>query len=82
VRAPKATIDASALRHNLAAVRRFAPASKVMAIIKANGYGHGLVRAAQALSGADAFGVARLEDKVSGCALPASLRRSCCWRAS
>jgi alanine racemase len=33
-----------------------------MAIIKANGYGHGIVATAQALSDADAFGVARLEE--------------------
>jgi alanine racemase len=59
---PKATIDASALRHNLGVVRRLAPAAKVMAIIKANGYGHGLVATATALAGVDAFGVARLEE--------------------
>ncbi len=33
-----------------------------MAIIKANAYGHGLVACAHALAGADAFGVARLEE--------------------
>jgi alanine racemase len=33
-----------------------------MAIIKANAYGHGLTACAQALSTADAFGVARLEE--------------------
>ncbi|HVF15701.1 MAG TPA: alanine racemase [Steroidobacteraceae bacterium] len=55
-------MDSSALRHNLAAVRRLAPSSRVMAIIKANGYGHGLVAVAKALVDADAFGVARLEE--------------------
>lgn len=71
---PKATIDASALRHNLGVVRRFAPAAKVMAIIKANGYGHGLVATANALTGADAVGVARLEEglalRAAGIATP------------
>lgn len=62
MRAPRATIDSSALRHNLAVVRRLAPASRVMAIIKANAYGHGLVACARALATADAFGVARLEE--------------------
>jgi alanine racemase len=62
VRFPRATIDSSALRHNLSVVRRLAPSSRVMAIIKANGYGHGLVATAKALSAADAFGVARLEE--------------------
>jgi alanine racemase len=62
VRFPRATIDSSALRHNLAVVRRLAPSSRVMAIIKANAYGHGLVGTAKALATADAFGVARLEE--------------------
>lgn len=59
---PVARIDTDALRHNLAAVRRFAPASRVLAIVKANAYGHGLVATAKALTAADAFGVARLEE--------------------
>ena len=33
-----------------------------MAVVKADGYGHGLERVARALSGADAFGVAALSD--------------------
>lgn len=57
-----ATIHGDALRHNLAEVRRRAPASQVMAVVKADGYGHGLERAGRALAGADAFGVAMLED--------------------
>ena len=52
-----ATIDSSALAHNLGVVRRHAPRSKVMAVIKANAYGHGLERAAAALKTADAFGL-------------------------
>ncbi|HTE42501.1 MAG TPA: alanine racemase [Steroidobacteraceae bacterium] len=59
---PRAIIDSSALRHNLGVVRRYAPRAKVMAIIKANAYGHGLAPTARALIGADAFGVARLAE--------------------
>lgn len=61
---PIATIDGAALRHNLGVVRRFAPESRVMAAVKANAYGHGLIPAARALADADAdaFGVARLEE--------------------
>lgn len=59
---PCARIDGEALRHNLAAVRKLAPASRVMAVVKANAYGHGLVATAKALATADAFGVARLEE--------------------
>ncbi|HEY6643406.1 alanine racemase [Povalibacter sp.] len=57
---PTATLDGDALRHNLAAVRRLAPDSRVLAVIKANAYGHGIVEVARALATADAFGVARI----------------------
>jgi alanine racemase len=57
-----ATIDAAALRHNLQIVRRLAPASRVMAVIKANAYGHGLIAVARALESADAFAVARVDE--------------------
>lgn len=59
-----ATVSNSALQHNLAQVRRFAPQSKVMAMVKANAYGHGLVQAAQALKEAEALGVACVEEAV------------------
>lgn len=61
-RATTATIHIEALRHNLSHVRALAPQSKVMAVVKADGYGHGLERVARALEGADAFGVAALSD--------------------
>ncbi|HFE47944.1 MAG TPA: alanine racemase [Chromatiaceae bacterium] len=57
---PHVAIDLSALRHNLAVIRARAPASRVMAIIKANGYGHGMLRVARALAEADMLGVARV----------------------
>jgi alanine racemase len=59
---PHAIISAAALRHNLGVARKRAPQSKIMAIIKANAYGHGLVPTARALADADAFGVARLSE--------------------
>lgn len=57
-------IDFDALRHNLSAVKQRAPKSKVIAMIKANAYGHGLVRVAQALKEADAFGVAGIDEAI------------------
>ncbi len=57
-----ATIDGGALRHNLGVVRHLAPQSRVMAVIKANAYGHGLVAVARALESADAFAVARVDE--------------------
>ena len=61
-RATGAVIDLSAFRHNLKRVRALAPHSRVMAVVKANAYGHGLALAAQALAEADAFAVASLEE--------------------
>ena len=56
----KAVINLSACQHNLSIAKQTAPESKCIAIIKANAYGHGMVRIAQALTDADAFGVARV----------------------
>lgn len=60
-----ARIDHAALRHNLALARSLAPHSRLMAVVKADGYGHGLLRVAQALRSADAFAVLTLEDAVA-----------------
>jgi alanine racemase len=57
-----ATIHLGALRRNLARVRELAGHAKVMAVVKADGYGHGLERVARSLADADAFGVAALGD--------------------
>ncbi len=59
-----AVIDLSALRHNLQRVREAAPNCKVMAVIKANGYGHGILRVANALVDADALAVARIDEGI------------------
>jgi alanine racemase len=61
----RASIDAGALRHNLGRVRELAPGSRVMAVIKANGYGHGLETVARALDGADGLAVARLDEALA-----------------
>jgi alanine racemase len=58
----RAVIDTQALRHNLGIVRARAGSARVMAVVKANAYGHGLVPVALALTDADAFAVARLEE--------------------
>lgn len=64
-RRPVAQINLQALQHNLAQVRQLAPHSQVLAVLKANAYGHGLVRVAQALSSADAFAVARIDEALA-----------------
>jgi len=53
----RANIDAAALAHNLALARRHAGPAKIWAVLKANAYGHGLLRAARALQDADGFAV-------------------------
>jgi alanine racemase len=62
---PRAVLSAAALANNLDIVRRFAPHSRVIAVVKANAYGHGLLHVVRALSAADAFGVARLEEALA-----------------
>jgi alanine racemase len=58
-----ATIHLGALRHNLARLKTLAAPSRVMAVVKADAYGHGLERVARALDGqAEAFAVAALGD--------------------
>jgi alanine racemase len=57
-------IDLSALQHNLNRVRMLASGRKVIAMVKANAYGHGIVRIAHALTGADALGVASLDEGI------------------
>ncbi len=53
-----ALLSAHALRHNFERVRHYAPHARIMAVIKADGYGHGLGWAADVLAGADSFAVA------------------------
>ena len=57
-----ATIHLDALRANLARIRVLGGEAKVMAVVKADAYGHGLERCARALGDADAFGVASIAD--------------------
>lgn len=59
-------LDLAALQHNVQRVREYAPDSKLMAVIKANAYGHGLNKIANHLNEeVDAFAVARLDEAIS-----------------
>lgn len=62
MKAATASIDLTALQHNLTTIKKLAPNSHVMAVVKANAYGHGLRHIAEHASLADAFGVARIEE--------------------
>lgn len=67
-------IDHAALKHNFQRVRELAPHSKIMPVVKADGYGHGMRDVVTVLEDADAFGVAMMAEGValrqSGCDKP------------
>ncbi|MFH1045306.1 MAG: alanine racemase [Pseudomonadota bacterium] len=60
----RASFKLSALRHNLGVARRHAPRSKIWAVMKADAYGHGLARVAQALADADGYALLDLNEAV------------------
>lgn len=62
---PIALIHLDAIRHNLELVRRLAPRSKVIAVVKADAYGHGAVPVSRALQAADTLAVARVSEGVA-----------------
>ena len=61
---PQALINLAALRHNFELVGSTHANQKIMPVIKANAYGHGMVQVAQALARADAFAVAIIDEAV------------------
>ncbi len=58
----RALIRLDALQHNLRVIRNACPGNRIMAVIKANAYGHGMVPVAQSIRDVDAFAVARLAE--------------------
>ncbi len=75
-----ASIRLDHLRHNYLLARQLA-GGPTLAVIKANAYGHGALRCAQALADvADGFAVACLEEP-SSCAKAGSACQSSCWKA-
>jgi alanine racemase len=68
MRPSQAIVDLAALRRNLARATARAPGANTIAVIKANGYGHGLVPVAQALAeAADALAVATMDEARCWC---------------
>ncbi|MGI9200025.1 MAG: alanine racemase [Woeseiaceae bacterium] len=60
----RALIRLDALKHNLGVIRKSCPDAKIMAVIKANAYGHGMVPVARSISDVDSFAVARLAEAI------------------
>src|SRR6478752_1515216 len=63
----RAVVDLDAIRSNVERLRAAAPTAEVMAVVKADGYGHGLVPSARAAldGGATWLGVALLEEAIT-----------------
>ena len=61
----RALIRLGALNKNLSVIRGAAPGAKVMAVVKANAYGHGMSEVANSLADVEAFGVARLPEAIA-----------------
>ncbi len=64
-RAARLHIDLDALRHNFARVQALSGGRRIMPVIKANAYGHGVRQVAAALHGADGFAVAQLDEAIN-----------------
>ena len=64
-RTARASINHDALVHNFNRVKQLAPNSRVMAVIKADAYGHGMIQAAKTLQQADGFAVACIKEAIA-----------------
>ena len=78
----RASFGSAALRHNHAVARRHAGSARLWSVVKADAYGHGLARVAQALSDvADGFALIEIEAAValrrSGIRQPILLLEGC-----
>lgn len=60
-----AVVSRQALLHNLQQVRKMAPGSKIIAMVKANAYGHGLRNVSNIIQDTDALGVASIQEALA-----------------
>lgn len=59
------SVDTDALKSNLEIAKQKAKGAKIIAMVKANAYGHGLSLAAKSFESADAFGVATIDEAIT-----------------
>lgn len=57
-------IDLGAIKHNVRRIKEYAPDSMIMAVVKANAYGHGSLAVASVLDNVDALAVARVNEGI------------------
>lgn len=64
---PEAVVDLGAIAHNVRVLREHAGSAQVMAVVKADGYGHGAVQVAGAAiaAGAAELGVATIDEAIA-----------------
>jgi len=58
-------IDLASIRHNLKCAKALAGSGKIFAVVKADAYGHGMLRVLPALADADAFAVATIDEAMA-----------------
>jgi alanine racemase len=58
----QALVHRSALKHNLSRIKSLCPSTQILAVVKANAYGHGIERVYEGLRGADGFGVLEVSE--------------------
>jgi alanine racemase len=60
-------VDLAAIRHNVATLKAWVAPARMMTVVKADGYGHGMVEAARAArdGGADWLGVATIDEALA-----------------
>jgi alanine racemase len=64
-RHPRAVIDLEALRHNHRYLKKTVGDSRLIAVVKADAYGHGAIEVTRALDHADAFAVASVGEAIA-----------------
>ncbi|MDH5766704.1 MAG: alanine racemase [Gammaproteobacteria bacterium] len=64
-RTARAILHPDALVHNFNRVKQLAPQSRIMAVIKADAYGHGMIQTAKTLHMADGFAVACIKEALA-----------------
>lgn len=64
-RSAYALIQLDHLAHNLQLLRSYTQDAKIISVVKADAYGHGLAQSAQALSQSDAFAVACVDEALA-----------------
>ncbi|MDZ4266247.1 MAG: alanine racemase, partial [Mycobacterium sp.] len=66
-KSPRAVVDLDAIAHNVATLREHAGSAAVMAVVKADGYGHGAAPVARAAlaAGAAELGVATVDEALA-----------------